>query len=77
MKLDCSDEALTQNLQDAGCDSKMIEQFLNGLHQGKSTETARLLRQHRSTLLDTIHREQKKIDCLDYLIYRMKQATSR
>lgn len=35
---------------------------------------SRLLGKHRDTLLDTMHREQKRIDCLDYLLYQMKKA---
>ena len=28
---------------------------------------------HRCCLLDKLHEEQKKIDCLDYLIYTLKK----
>ena len=28
---------------------------------------------HRCCLLDKLHEEQKKIDCLDYLIYMLKK----
>ena len=31
----------------------------------------RILTRHRRTLLDTVHTEQKKIDCLDYLFCKM------
>ena len=77
MKLHCSEEDLIQNLCDAGCDSQMIEQFLDSLRQENIRESAFLLRRHRSALLDMVHSGQKKIDCLDYLIYQMKQALSQ
>ena len=32
-----------------------------------------LLAKHRRFLLDCYHADQKKIDCLDYLIYKMNQ----
>ena len=32
-----------------------------------------LLARHRAALLDEVHKSEKKIDCLDYLIYRIKQ----
>ena len=32
-----------------------------------------LLARHRAALLDEVHRCEKKIDCLDYLVYRIKQ----
>jgi hypothetical protein len=31
-----------------------------------------LLKKHRNSLLDKIHEDQKAIDCLDYLFYRIK-----
>jgi hypothetical protein len=31
-----------------------------------------LLKKHRNSLLDKIHEDQKAIDCLDYLLYRIK-----
>ena len=39
-------------------------------------ETAELMRAlslHRQLLLDTFHQSEKQIDCLDYLIYRLKK----
>lgn len=33
----------------------------------------RILTRHRRTLLDTVHAEEKKIDCLDYLFYKMEK----
>ena len=40
-------------------------------------EMKRILTRHRQTLLDMIHAEQKKIDCLDYLFYNMEKNLSR
>lgn len=37
-------------------------------------EMKRILARHRRTLLDTIHADQKKIDCLDYLVYQMEKS---
>ena len=34
----------------------------------------RLLNQHRRLLLDAMHREQKRIDCLDYLLYQIRKS---
>lgn len=31
-----------------------------------------LLEKHRKKLLDAVHENQKKIDCLDYLIYQVR-----
>ena len=42
------------------------------LTEGRSQEGIALLAQHRREILDCCHREQKKIDCLDYLVYSLK-----
>ena len=39
----------------------------------RTAEMKRILTRHRRTLLDTVHAEQKKIDCLDYLFYKMEK----
>jgi len=65
-------EAVEQNLRDAGCDEECICKFMEDLNQGKAQEVLKLLEGHRRTLLDAMHREQKRIDCLDYLMYQMK-----
>ena len=68
---------LRQNLIDAGCESEIVQQCME-LAQGQRTEEMkRILTRHRQTLLDMIHAEQKKIDCLDYLFYNMEKNLSR
>ena len=74
MKLCCSEDALIQNLRDAGCDEEKTAACLSCMKSNRETECLRLLKKHRSGLLDTVHEEQKKIDCLDYLLYQMKKT---
>lgn len=76
MKLHCSEQELIQNLRDAGCDEQAIQIFLDSLYQGKSPESIRQLKKHRRCLLDNVHTEQKKIDCLDYLLYQMQKSAN-
>lgn len=64
---------LLRNLKDAGCDEAMIQKYLQLQKQGKRQEQFRLLSLHRASLLDQVHVSQNRIDCLDYLIYTMKQ----
>lgn len=64
---------LYQNLLDAGCGADTIAQCMD---LAKAKERAKLLRIlvcHRQGLLDTVHQNEKRIDCLDYLIYRMEK----
>ncbi len=68
-----SRNAVIQNLKDAGCSEEMIRTFLDCLKKGMVREQLDLLAVQRKTLLDRIHREQKEIDCLDYLIYQIER----
>ena len=63
------DEQTRRNLVDAGCPEALIEEFatLKG-----ADEQVRWLRRYRRDLLSSIHTEQQKLDCLDYLIYSLR-----
>lgn len=74
MRAHYTKEAIKQNLRDAGCDEECICQFMADLDRNRAQEGLKLLRKHRSKLLDAMHREQKRIDCLDYLVYEMQKA---
>lgn len=67
------DEDIIQNLRDAGCEEATIQDFMDYLHCGKYTVGEKLLEKHRRCLLEDLRAEQKKIDCLDYLIYVMRK----
>ena len=66
-------EALEQNLRDAGCEERCVREFMQDLEQDRMQAGLRLLNQHRRLLLDAMHREQKRIDCLDYLLYQIRK----
>ncbi len=68
-----SKEAVIQNLKDAGCNEDTIDRFMECMKNGASKEQLRILSQHRRELLDKIHIEQKRIDCLDYLVYQIER----
>lgn len=68
--------AVVRNLNDAGCDCRTKEMFLQLLAQGNTEEQLRLLRRHRIDLLAAVHDNQKKIDCLDYLAFRLERESS-
>ena len=65
---------LLQNLKDAGCGPAAIEKFLQLRNAGKRRDQLRFLTRQRAVLLKKVHENQKKIDCLDYLFYRLKQT---
>lgn len=74
MSFNKPDAALIQNLKDTGCDAQTIENFMSDLHKGKEESSLKRLAIHRKKLLDSIHKEQKQIDCLDYLVYQMSKT---
>lgn len=59
-----------QNLLDAGCSEEVIERYFKLDEKRDEPGQEALLRLHRHSLLEGIHREQAKIDCLDYLLYQ-------
>lgn len=67
-----SKEVVIQNLKDAGCSPDTIKDFLLYLDGNRKEEQLALLEKHRSELLNVVHKEEKKIYCLDYLVYQIK-----
>lgn len=65
-------DAMQQNLLDAGCQEDLANRVCDLMAQGKQTEALKLIAQHRKRILDCCHAEQKKIDCLDYLVYQLE-----
>ncbi len=68
-----TEQDLILNLKAAGLDETLIRQFLVCRKAGKTTEQLQLLSQNRARLLDRVHREEKQIHCLDYLVYQIQQ----
>lgn len=73
MSNDASVQAIIRNLEDAGCDSKTIEKFLVLEAEGKTKEQLKLLAGQRRLLLERVHEEEKRINCLDYLAYQLNK----
>ena len=49
------------------------ERFLALEQSGQYREQLRLLSDHRRQLLDCLHQEERRIDCLDYLVYKLEK----
>ncbi len=64
---------LRQNLLDAGCGSDTVQRCMDLAKRRECAELLCLLLRHRRELLDTIHQSEKRIDCLDYLIYQIEK----
>lgn len=63
---------ILQNLKDAGCDSTIIDRIIILLDSDDKASVLNLLVKHRIGILDLLHKEQKKIDCLDFLVFNLK-----
>lgn len=66
-------QAIIRNLTDAGCDDETITSFLSLEESGSTRKQMELLSAHRDHLLEKVHREEKRIDCLDYLVYQLEK----
>ncbi len=71
-----NENAIVQNLIDAGCGQEFIAEFMETLRKNNISKDLKLLQAHRRLLVDNLHKEQKRIDCLDYLVYRMTKENS-
>lgn len=65
-------ESMVQNLKDAGCSEGTIDDFLSLYDEGDVSEQLTLLECHRKQLLSKVHKEEKCISCLDYLVYQIR-----
>ena len=65
------DFLMRRNLADAGLPEATITEILSLLGEGRDIAVRRILARHRASLLNTVHENQTRIDCLDYLIYDM------
>ncbi len=70
-------KSVRQNLIDAGCDGKTEDFCMKCLQDGRAAKMLPALEAHRRTLLDALHCAQKRIDCLDYLIFRIRQSKEK
>lgn len=68
-----NEEALICNLKDAGCSPEVIGDFMKYLEERDVNAQLRLLERHRRKILERVHAEEKKICCLDYLVYQIRR----
>lgn len=64
---------MVRNMKDAGCSEDTINHFLLCYQAGDIKGELKVLSNHRRALLDEVHKGQKEIDCLDYLVYQIEK----
>lgn len=67
-----SRESIIQNLRDSGCEAEMIQDFLEWFDKGYPAKQLELLEDQREYLLGRVHMDERRIYCLDYLIYQIQ-----
>ena len=67
-----SRESVIQILEDAGCETEMIRNFLGWFDKGQQAKQLELLEHQREYLLGRVHMDERRISCLDYLIYQIQ-----
>lgn len=76
--VDHDEQGVRQNLEDAGCDCDTVERYCAlgcGPEVDRTTckEQIRLLQKHRREVLNDLHSCQSRLDCLDYLLYNLRE----
>lgn len=61
-------------LKDAGCSEELKKQLIALQENGQTDEFLRLLAKHKTNLLTDLHASQKRVDCLDFLVYKIKKG---
>ena len=66
-------DEIIENLKDAGCCEWDIANFLEQYRKGNLKNGMKIIECCRKEILANIHEEQRKIDCLDYLVYEINR----
>jgi len=66
-------EKLEDCLNDLGCNQKEKAEMHKYNDQHDIQSVIRLLRKRRQMILGMIHKEEKQISCLDYLIFQLEK----
>ena len=77
MQPNTSQDAVVKNLEDAGCSPDVISKFLTCRDTGRTRDSLRVLALHRASLLDELHASQDRLNCLDYLIYQIREGMNK
>ena len=64
---------VTENLRDMGLDDEMTAECLMLIGERRYAELEKLLKAYRQTLLDSVHKYNERIDCLDFLTYKLRK----
>ena len=69
-----SKKAIEQNLKDAGVDVMVIREFMYGIDRGISMKEILPLKKYRMKLVDELDERERKLRCLDYLLFQVRKS---
>ena len=72
-RVDDAEGNLYQNLIDAGCSNEEAGQCLTLAQNGEWPKLCKILARQKASLLNTLHKSEKQIDCLDFLVYEINK----
>jgi hypothetical protein len=61
-------------LRELECSEKLTEQIMKMIETQNADRAIALLRHHKRVLLEELHRAEKKVDLLDFLLYQLKNG---
>ena len=64
---------MNENLRDMGLSDDNIVKCLQMVESGQYQALDRFLKSYRQTLLDSVHKYNDRIDCLDYFTYTLRK----
>ena len=64
---------VTENLRDMGLDDESVAKCLQMVESGQYQALDCFLKSYRQTLLDSVHKYNDRIDCLDFLTKKKKK----
>ena len=67
-------EFMAAALSDAGLGQEAVQRAEGLLAAGRREDLIRYLRLCRCDLMDDLHKTQRRVDCMDYLIRRTEKA---
>ena len=65
------DKQIIQNLKDAGCSDETIVLFFKSDNEKYRMD---VLINYRKDLLSKVHNRERELDCLDYLIFKIRKG---
>ena len=68
-------EQRMQSLSDAGCDAAACTTIGSLFGAGNTREVLRRMRLQRCELVDEMHKSQRKVDRMDYLLHAQEKRT--